>query len=195
MSDLSPMEELSPFQEKLINYLEDAHALEQHVKVALTSMISSAPDVPELQDPLNHHKEETEQHIKRLEERLEAYGKSPSTIKDAGMMFGATGLGMLDKLRKDNAGKVARDGYTAEHLEIASYELLERVAMRAGDEATAEVARQNRADEVAMAKKIEESWDLALDMSFEQEGLHGAPPMGDPGSMAGTQPPEPGTAQ
>jgi ferritin-like metal-binding protein YciE len=189
------MSDLSPFKEQLINYLEDAHALEQHVKVALTGMISSAPDVPELQDPLNHHKEETEQHLKRLEERLEAYGKSPSTIKDAGMMFGATGLGMLDKLRKDNAGKVARDGYTAEHLEIASYELLERVATRAGDAATAEVARRNRADEEAMARKIAESWDLALDMSFEQEGLHGAPPMGEPGSMAGAKPPEPGTAQ
>jgi hypothetical protein len=30
---------------------------------------------------------------------------------------------------------------------------------------------------------------------LEQEGLHGAPPMGDPGSMAGAQPPEQGTAQ
>jgi hypothetical protein len=69
------------------------------------------------------------------------------------------------------------------------------VAKRAGDEKTAEVARLNRADEVAMAKKLEASWDLALDMSFEQEGLHGAPPMGDPGSMAGAEPPEPGSAR
>jgi ferritin-like metal-binding protein YciE len=185
----------SPFEEKLIDYIEDAHALEQHVKVALGAMIKAAPDVPELQQPLRHHVEETEQHLKRLEDRLAAYGKSPSKVKDAGMMFGASGLGMLTVLRKDNAGKVARDGYTAEHLEIAAYQLLERVAKRAGDEATAEVARLNRADEEAMARKIDESWDLALDMSFEQEGLHGAPPMGEPGSMAGARPPQPGTAQ
>jgi len=189
------MSERSPFQEKLIDYIEDAHALEQHVKVALDAFISAAPRVPELQDPLRHHREETDQHIERLEGRLAAYGKSPSKVKDAGMMLGAGGLGMLSKLRKDNAGKVARDGYTAEHLEIAAYELLERVAMRAGDEETAEVARRNRADEEAMAAKIAASWDLALDMSFEQEGLHGAPPMGDPGSMAGAKPPEPGTAR
>jgi ferritin-like metal-binding protein YciE len=186
------MAELSPFQEQLINYLEDAHALEQHVNVALTALISAAPDVPELQDPLTHHKEETQQHIQRLEERLAAYGKSPSKVKDAGMIFGATGLGAITKLRKDNAGKAARDGYTAEHLEIAAYELLERVARRAGDEDTAEVARLNRADEEAMANKISESWDLALDLSFEQEGLHGAPPMGEPESMAGARPPEEG---
>lgn len=185
----------SPFQQQLIKYIEDAHALEQHVKVALAAFISSAPDVPELQDPLRHHKEETEQHLRRLEERLAAYGRKPSKVKDAGMMFGAAGLGIVSKLRKDNAGKVARDGYTAEHLEIASYELLERVAKRAGDDATAEVARLNRADEVAMAKTLEASWDLALDVSFAQEGLRGAPPMGEPGSMAGAEPPEPGSAR
>jgi ferritin-like metal-binding protein YciE len=188
------MSDRSPFQEKLIDYIEDAHALEQHVKVALDAFISAAPDVPELQDPLRHHREETDQHLARLESRLAAYGKSPSKVKDAGMMLGAGGLGMLSKLRKDNAGKVARDGYTAEHLEIAAYELLERVATRAGDEQTAEVARLNRADEQAMAATIAASWDLALDMSFAQEGLHGAPPMGDPGSMVGTEPPDPGTA-
>lgn len=184
----------SPFQEQLVNYLEDAHALEQHVKVALVALAANAPNVPELQDPLNNHKEETEEHIRRLEQRLEAYGKSPSKVKDAGMLFGAGGLGAISVLRKDNAGKAARDGYTAEHLEIAAYQLLERVAKRAGDEETAEVARLNRADEERMAKTIDESWDLALDMSFEQEGLHGAPPMGDPGSMAGTQPPDKGSA-
>ena len=190
------MPELSPFQEQLINYLEDAHALEQHVNVALAALISAAPDVPELQEPLTKHKEETQQHIQRLEQRLEAYGRSPSKVKDAGMLFGAAGLGAMTKLRKDNAGKAARDGYTAEHLEIASYELLERVAKRAGDDETAEVARRNRADEEAMAQTIANSWDLALDMSFEQEGLHGAPPMGDPKSMAGAKPPEQGgTAQ
>jgi ferritin-like metal-binding protein YciE len=188
-------EKRSPFEEKLIDYIEDAHALEQHVKVALAALIKMAPDVPELQDPLRHHAEETQHHLERLEERLAAYGKSPSKVKDAGMMFGATGLGMLSAIRKDNAGKAARDGYTAEHLEIASYQLLERVAKRAGDEETAEVARLNRADEEAMARKLDESWDLALDMSFEQEGLHGAPPMGEPGSMAGAQPPDAGSAR
>ena len=188
--------ERSPFEDQLVNYLEDAHALEQHVKVALQAFIKAAPDVPELQDPLRHHAEETERHLERLEERLQAWGEKPSKVKDAGMMFGASGLGMVAAARKDNAGKVARDGYTAEHLEIAAYQLLERVASRAGDQETAAVARQNRAEEEAMAQVIDNSWDLALDMSFEQEGLHGAPPMGDPASMAGAQPPsEPGTAR
>jgi ferritin-like metal-binding protein YciE len=147
---------------------------------ALTAMMDSAPDMPELQQPLTRHRDETREHIARLEERLEAYGERPSKAKDAAMMFGALGLGALNKIRTDTAGKVARDGYAAEHLEIAAYELLERVATRAGDEETAEVARRNRADEEAMAATLAESWDLAVDLSFKQEGLEGAPPIAPP---------------
>ena len=189
-------DEKSPAHDLLVSYLQDAHAMEQMMDKALASMIQSAPDLPEFQDPLTHHREETQQHLARLEQRLEAHGASASKVKDAGMIAGALGLAFIDKTRTDNAGKVARDGYTAEHLEIAAYQLLERIAHRLGDEETVAVARQNRADEEAMAKRLDESWDLALDVSLEQEGLHGAPPMGEPGSMAGAQPPaEPGSAR
>jgi len=55
-------------------------------------------------------------------------------------------------------------------MEIASYQLLERVAVRAGDEETAEVARQNRSEEEAMARKLDEHWDLFVEDSLRQEG-------------------------
>jgi len=49
--------------------------------------------------------------------------------------------------------------------------LLERIAERAGDTETAEVARQNRADEEAMAKKIEGHWDKFAELSLKEEGV------------------------
>jgi ferritin-like metal-binding protein YciE len=73
--------------------------------------------------------------------------------------------------RSEKAGRNARDGYATEHMEIAAYQLLERVAERAGDEETAEVARQNRADEERMAQKIDANWDRFAELSLVEAGV------------------------
>ena len=70
-------------QQKLVDYIEDAHALEQNVSTMLTSMISTTDD-PEITEMLKHHKEETEEHERRLRERLEAMGAGTSTTKEVG---------------------------------------------------------------------------------------------------------------
>jgi ferritin-like metal-binding protein YciE len=161
---------MTDLEQQLVNYIEDAHAVEQHMLWALDRMIETTED-PKMRGHLQHHRAETERHKLRLEERLEAHGVTPSAVKDTGQIFLALGKGMIDKVRSDNAGKNLRDGFVAEHLEIACYELLERVAQIAGDEATAEVARGNRADEEAMVQKIRASWDEAVRQSLQQEGI------------------------
>jgi ferritin-like metal-binding protein YciE len=42
-------------REKLVEYIEDAHAMEQSVSRSLDSMISTTDD-PEISDMLRHHK-------------------------------------------------------------------------------------------------------------------------------------------
>jgi ferritin-like metal-binding protein YciE len=56
-------------------------------------------------------------------------------------------------------------------MEIAAYQLLERLAEKAGDTETAEVARQNRADEEEMARRIDASWDRTLDLTLEENNI------------------------
>ena len=152
-------------QKKLVEYVDDAYAMEQNVSTMLTSMISTTDD-PEIKDMLEHHKQQTEEHARRLRERLDAMGAGTSTTKAVGGLGAALFKGVGDMARTDKPGKNARDGYMTEHMEIAAYELLERLADRAGDQQTAEVARQNRADEEAMARKIDSNWDRFLELTL-----------------------------
>jgi ferritin-like metal-binding protein YciE len=78
---------------------------------------------------------------------------------------------VVDVARGDKPGRNARDGYATEHLEIASYQLLERVAKKAGDKETAAVARQNREEEEAMARSIASKWNKIADLSLKKAGI------------------------
>jgi len=157
-------------KDQLIKHIDEALAMEQNVLRMLDGMISTTED-EEIRSELRHHKLETEEHASRLERRLEAHDASPSTMREAAGIMNALMKGVVDMARSEKAGRNARDGYATEHLEIASYQLLERVAQAAGDEETAEVARRNRKDEEAMAKKIEANWDKFADLSLREAGV------------------------
>jgi ferritin-like metal-binding protein YciE len=156
-------------QQKLVDYVEDAHAMEQNVSRMLDSMISTTDD-PEITEVLRHHKK-TERHEQRLRERLEALGAGTSTRTQAQTIATALMKGAADQVRGDQAGKNARDGYVSEHMEIAAYQLLERLAERAGDAETAEVARQNRADDEAMAQKIGSNSDRFMALTLAENDI------------------------
>ena len=157
-------------KEQLVKHIDEALAMEQNVLRMLDGMIETTED-EEIKEELRHHKLETEQHADRMSRRLEAHGASPSMVKEAGGIASALMKGVLDMARPEKAGRNARDGYATEHMEIASYQLLERIAQRAGDEETAEAARQNRADEEAMAKKFDAHWDKFAELSLREQGI------------------------
>jgi ferritin-like metal-binding protein YciE len=157
-------------KDQLVKHIDEAVAMEQNVLRMLDGMIETTED-EEIKSDLRQHKLETEQHVERLQRRLEAHDASPSMVREASGIMAALMKGAVDMVRNEKAGRNARDGYATEHLEIASYQLLERIAERAGDMETAEVARQNRADEEAMAKKIEANWDKFAELSLKEEGV------------------------
>jgi ferritin-like metal-binding protein YciE len=159
-------------QRKLVDYVQDAHAMEQTVSTMLDSMIATTDD-PEITEMLKQHKRQTQEHERRLRERLDAMGAGASTTRSVGGLGAALFKGVGDVARTDKPAKNARDGFMTEHMEIAAYELLERLAKKAEDEQTAEVARLNRADEQAMAKKIDSNWDKFLDLTLATPGLLG----------------------
>lgn len=157
-------------RQKLVSYIKDAHAMERNTLQMLEAMIATTDD-EKIGDILRHHRDETKVQIERLEDCLDAHDENTSTVKDVAGVMGALFKGMGDAIRSDKAGKNARDGFVTESLEIAAYELLERLALRANDQATAQVARQNRSEEIAMRDKIEANWDRFLDLMLEEEEI------------------------
>jgi ferritin-like metal-binding protein YciE len=156
-------------QEKLVQFIQDAIAMEESVAESLTSMAEISED-PELRDQLERHVLETEEQVGRLRLRLEAHGAGSSFLKEIGGSFQAALRGMAEIARGDRPARTARDVYATEHMEIATYELLERVAAAAGDEETAEVARRSRAEEEAMAAAVAASWDRIVALALRDEG-------------------------
>ena len=157
---------------KLVEYVQNVHAMEQNVLLMLDSMILTTKD-PEIVSMLRQHKEETRRQEQRLSERRKALGGLglASVGKDLAAIAAAQAKGLADLWRADKAAQNARDVFVTEHLEIAAYELLERLAERAGDRETAEIARENRAEEEAMAQRISSKWDRFLDLTLEEQGI------------------------
>ena len=167
---LRRLDPVGQLEEQLIKYIDEAHAMEQNVLRMLDGMIATTDD-PEILDALEHHKMETQGHADRMAERLNAHEAAPSTVRQLGGVLGALAKLPLDFVRGEKAGRNARDAFATEHLEIASYELLRRVAQKAGDEETATAATEIIEEEKAAANLIAENWDKFAELSLQEEGI------------------------
>jgi ferritin-like metal-binding protein YciE len=85
-----PADEL---QQQLVKYLEDVHSTEQNAIAQLRDGADNADD-QELASAFRQHLAETEQHERLISERLEAYGASPSALKDTAQKGAAKLTGM-----------------------------------------------------------------------------------------------------
>jgi len=167
------MAEEDGLRRKLADYVEYVHALEQNVLLQLDSLILNTGD-PELADMFRRHKEESRRQLERLRVRRAALGRGTAlsgVAKDLAAIATAQVKGIGDVLRADKGVQNARDAFVTEHAEIAAYEFLERLADRAGDPETANVARESRAEEEAMAARIAENWDAFLDLTLREHGF------------------------
>ncbi len=168
-------------ESELVSYLTDAHAIEAQA-LQLLGTGPKIAGVDELAEAFREHLGETEEHQRLVRERLRAHGAAPSRFQRAGMRVGALNLGALH----GPAGhplKLAGFAYAFEHLEIAGYELLRRVAERADDPETVAVAERISAEERRAAERITDTWDAAMDAALA--GLAaGRPADGGPGRHA-----------
>jgi ferritin-like metal-binding protein YciE len=163
-------QEPNDMREQLRKYLADAHAIEAQALQLLEKGQDLAGD-PELARIYAVHLDETRDHQALVRARLEELGGSPTPLKDAGMRVGALNWGAFFAAQPDTPGKLAAFAFAFEHLEIAGYEELKRLAQRAGDQPTVAVVDRILAQERAAATKIAAQWDRAVDASLREVGV------------------------
>lgn len=156
--------------EELVKYLADAHAIEGQAIQMLQATPKIVGDVPDLEKLFKDHLEETEAQQQIIKARLEAHGATPNKLQDAALRLGALNLGAFFKANPDTPAKLAGFNYAFEHLEIAGYEELKRVAERAGDQDTVRSAERIEGEERAAANAIAANWEVALQASLETVG-------------------------
>ena len=100
-------------QEKLADYVEDAHAMEQNDLKMIDSMISTTDDA-QMKKMLEDHKRETEEHERRLRERLDAMGRGTSARKQAQAVGAALlkGVGDVARGHRGRSQKLVRNSQT-----------------------------------------------------------------------------------
>lgn len=163
---------MSQRHQKVVQYLNEAHASEVSLISVLQSQLAMTPG-GSYRDAVESHLADTRGHARRIQERLAELGQSHNPLQAAieyplqafvgftETLFGqmlALSKTPLDLLRGSSAEekvlKNAKDAYTTEALEIATYAAIQRLAHKVGDEQTAELAASILGDEERMLERI-----------------------------------------
>lgn len=136
----------------LIDWLRDAHAMEQQAESMLKKQADRIEHYPELKARIEQHIVETQNQAVLIESCLKRYGSSGSTLKDLGGKMMAFGQAVGGVMMPDEVVKGAQMGYVFENLEIASYTILISAADAAGDTETSDICRRIIQEEYAMAE-------------------------------------------
>src|SRR4051794_16869160 len=154
--------------ERVTKHLADVHAIE----VQAIEQMRLAPRIahePELARIYAEHLDQSQEHERLVREQLDRRGASPSTLKDVAGRLGGWGMVLFARLNPDSPGKLAMHSYSYEHMELAAYVLLRRIADRAPDPGVSQTALRIGADERAMADRVAERWDRAVDASLRDK--------------------------
>jgi ferritin-like metal-binding protein YciE len=164
----------SSLEDQITKYLTDAHSIEEQALVQMEQAPRMAGD-PELAKIFREHLAETREHEQAVRAELGRRGAEPSTVKDVAGKLGGWGMVLFARLNPDTPGKLVVHGYSYEHMELAAYELLRRMAERAGDEHVSELAERIGGQERAMADRVAELWDRAVDASLREKNADDLP--------------------
>jgi ferritin-like metal-binding protein YciE len=138
-------------EENLLDWLRDAHGMEQQAESMLEAQLGRLENYPVLKQRIAEHLTETRMQKQSLENCIKRRGGDTSIIKDMAGKLTAFGQGLVGMMVSDEVVKGAMSSYVFENMEIASYTVLIAAAETAGDLETRDVCKQILAEEKAMA--------------------------------------------
>jgi ferritin-like metal-binding protein YciE len=100
------------------------------------------------------HLRESEEHEVLMRERIEARGAKPAKVRDAVLQLTGMQVGAFFAAQPETTMNLVGFVAAFEHLEIATYELLQRLARRAGDQKVTGVAERILAEERAAVEAL-----------------------------------------
>jgi ferritin-like metal-binding protein YciE len=163
-------DEKDSVEELLLDFLMEVHSLEEQGSKQLEGAIDLT-EGNDLEQLFKDHLEQTRDHEEQIRKRIEARETKPSAIKDLTMQAGAgVGLRYLDEEPADTPVKLAMHMFCLENLEVATYEILKRIAEAAGDDDTAQAAEKILGEEREMVDKLCDSFDTVVDLLGEYGG-------------------------
>jgi ferritin-like metal-binding protein YciE len=151
---------------QLVKYLTDAHAIEMQ-GIELLQRGPKLIEDPALGRVLADHLEESRRHEETIRRLLEHRGGSPNMLKDAAMRLGGLNWTAFFAAHPDTPGKLVAFAYAFEHLEIAGYEELRRVADAVGDSDAAHEVSLILAEERLAATRLKAEFDRAVEAALE----------------------------
>jgi ferritin-like metal-binding protein YciE len=155
---------MSRSEQKIVQYLDEAHANELALVRVLQSQIAMTPRGT-YRSALETHLGETRRHAARVQTRLgelssggnplQFLGGVAQTVAGQALALAKTPLDLVrGSGGEEKVLKNAKDACATEALEIATYTAIERLARSVGDEQTAKLAASIRADEQKMLDRI-----------------------------------------
>ncbi len=152
----------------VVRWLQEAHNMENALIPILENHAKDAEGHRELQRKIQEHVEVTRRHAQLTKEATERLGASVSAVGTGmaglvGRMQSMMGTAAEDELIRDGVSDFA-----AENMEIAVYSALIAAAEAAGDQQTAMVCKQIRADEEDMATFLQTHLPGAVQQFVQQ---------------------------
>ena len=155
---------MSKQQQKIVQYLNEAHGSEQALTRQLQAQIAMTPK-GRYRNGLETHLDQTRRHAERLEDRLRELGQGNNPLQ-VGLGAVQSVLGQAVALTKtpfdlvrgsggeEKVLKNAKDSCAAEALEMATYTALARLARTTGDGETERLAKSIMGDEQKMLDRL-----------------------------------------